>query len=95
MARTSVRLLYAALLALLSAQTAIRPVPVTTEYQANSPSVAARNQSQQKMPRDPHRDRIAARITHPASTPYVSFSQAEPETILHYQLPPPVFSIAS
>ena len=94
MARSTARLLLTVVLALLSKQTATRPVSVTAEFEAIYLSGSVRNRAEQRITRDTQRDRIAARSRLPAQV-YDSLVPVQSYTILVFQLPPPVFPFLS
>jgi hypothetical protein len=95
MARTAVRLVFAAMLALLATQAPMPSVRVVAAFEilwlAQSP---AQSNVRQRAPRKIQR---SARTTRDRREPqtYVSLVAAEPDVVLIYQLPPPVSSFAS
>ena len=94
MARNSARLLLTVVLALLSTQTAMRPADVTAEFEAMCRTGCVRNRVEQHMTRDTQRHRIATRDRRPAQV-HASLVPVQSDTILVFQLPPPVFPLLS
>jgi hypothetical protein len=83
MARTAIRLVVAAMLALLSSQAAVPSFSAVAAFE-----VVCRTQAEQKTPRV--RPVGPALRNRPAQPEYVSFVGCETDRILLYQLPPPV-----
>jgi hypothetical protein len=89
--RTAVKLLFVAMLALLATQAVSVPMCGSTPCErAYGAEAVAEQQIIFELPRVP----AFARERQSASS-YVSLLLAEPETVLFFQLPPPVFSLAS
>jgi hypothetical protein len=91
MARTAVRLVFAAMLALLATQAPMPSVRVVAAFEV---VWLAQSEVRQRAPRKIQR---AARTTPDRTEPqaYVSLVASERDVILIYQLPPPVSSFAS
>jgi hypothetical protein len=89
-----VRLLFAAMLALLSMQTAMPLVDFTAACEGTCRNVADQNQAEQKRPRGARRDRPDTRPRRESSI-YISLLLSEPDIALLFQLPPPVFPLVS
>lgn len=95
MARSAVRLVFAAMLALLATQAPVPSVRVVAAFEivwlAQS---LAQSDVRQRAPRSIRR---TARTTRERRQPqaYVSLVDSEPDVVLVYQLPPPVPSFAS
>jgi hypothetical protein len=92
MAKTAVKLIVAAMLALLAMQAPMPPVRVVAAFEI---IWLAQTEVRQRAPRNIQR---AARTTRNRHEPaaYASFAGTEPDVVLVYQLPPPPrFSFAS
>jgi hypothetical protein len=91
MARTAVRLVFAAMLALLATQASMPSVRVVAAFEI---VWLAQSEVRQRAPRKIQR---TARTTPDRRKPlaYVSLVASEPDVVLIYQLPPPVSSFAS
>jgi len=91
MARTAVRLVFAAMLALLATQAPMPSVRVVAAFEI---VWLAQSEVRQRAPRKIQR---TARTTPDRREPqtYVSLVAAEPDVVLIYQLPPPISSFAS
>ena len=87
MARTAVRLVFAAVLALLTTQVAMPSVRVVAAFELAWR--AETHQTEAEVEPENIRVRASARVQPPALT-YVPFLQSEPDSILRFQLPPPV-----
>jgi hypothetical protein len=88
MARTTVRLFVAAMLALL---TAMIPADAVAELGGACQNSSVQSQTKQTMPCDPRRNGPDARPRREASA-YISFLLAEPDIAVMFQLPPPAIA---
>jgi hypothetical protein len=89
--RTTVRLVFVAMLALLATQTPAVPVRGAAQYESVRRADSAQNQ---QTPFDLRRVPAVVRDRqHPS--PYDSRLLTGPDTVLVFQLPPPAFSLAS
>jgi hypothetical protein len=91
MARTALRLVFAATLALLATQASVPSLRVVAAFEI---VWLAQSEVRQRAPRNIQR---AARTTpnRPEPAAYASFAGTEPDVVLVYQLPPPHFCFAS
>jgi hypothetical protein len=88
MARAAVRLVFAAMLALLSMQAAVPSVRIAAAVE----TVWVR--AEQQAPRVVRRLRKVVRVR-PSAPAYQSFVASQPDIVLSFQLPPPAFLFAS
>lgn len=95
MARSAVRLVFAAMLALLATQAPVPSVRVVAAFEivwlAQS---LAQSDVRQRAPRSIRRTARTA-PDRPQAQPYTSFLASGPDIVVAYQLPPPVPSFAS
>jgi hypothetical protein len=85
------RLVFAAMLALLATQASTPSVRVIAAFEV---LWIAQSEVRQRTPRTPRRTARPA-PNRQERTEYVSFAASEPDVVLVYQLPPPVSSLAS
>jgi len=94
MARSTARLLLTVVLALLSSETAMRSVNVAAEFKTICGTGCVRNRGEQHKARDRQSDRVAAQAPRPAQIRAL-LVPVQSDTILVFQLPPPVLPLLS
>ena len=83
MARTAIRLVFVAMLALLAAQAAVPSLRVAAVFEQTE-RAEARQQTPVVSPKV-----IETASVRPTGLPYVSLAKPAPDAILFFQLPPP------